>query len=56
MDRFPGGKFFTVRPCSQNNCLITVIVQAKITCVIFLGAIDEYDTKFIADDGEVCWI
>jgi len=24
----------------------------KITCVIFLGAIDEYDTKFIAEDGE----
>jgi len=27
-------------------------LAAKITCVIFLGAIDEYDTKFIADDGE----
>jgi len=24
----------------------------KITCVIFLGAIDEYDTNFIAEDGE----
>lgn len=27
-------------------------LAAKITCVIFLGAIDEYDTKFIAEDGE----
>lgn len=29
-----------------------LVFQAKITCVIFLGAIDEYDTKFIAEDGE----
>jgi len=27
-------------------------LAAKITCVIFLGAIDEYDTKLIAEGGE----
>jgi len=27
-------------------------LAAKITCVIFLGAIDEYDTKLLVEDGE----
>ena len=30
--------------------------KQKITCVIFQGAIDEYDTKFIAVMGEVRFI